>query len=155
MLRHLALLSAIVLSLAATSAEGGEKCSAHAKECERQIREMLKGRLYLGVKYEQTRYGIAIRSVVEGSPAERGGFRKDDMIVALNGRDMSRADTKRLKELLQEARDRNEGKLTLVVTRYGQFRRIHVQLGEMPEEHIDAVVAAHLREAHGDTASGQ
>lgn len=152
---HRILITLLLIGTLAPTAHAGGKCSASARECALQIREMLEGRRYLGVVFEENRHGIIIRKVVEDSPADHGGFLKDDLIVAINGRSMSRADAKRFKKVLQEAREKQDGLLSVVVSRYGQVRRIRARLGEMPEAQIDEVVARHLREAHGESANGQ
>jgi predicted metalloprotease with PDZ domain len=145
----------VSLLLLAVPASGGERCSAPARECEIQIREMLEGQSYLGVILERTSLGVMVRSVIPGSPAERGGFRNDDLLVAINGRDVSRNDIRQVKRLFQEATEKNDGKLNVVVTRYGDVRRIRAEMGKMPEEHIRKAIQAHLKEAHGSTATGQ
>jgi C-terminal processing protease CtpA/Prc len=127
----------------------GEKCPLPARECEAQIRQMLGGRRYLGVTFEKTRYGIIIRSVIEGSPAEEAGFLPDDLIISVNGRMVTRAEIKELKELFRQKAGR-DGRLTFVVTRYGHIRRVHARLERMPAELIDKIVEAHLREGHGE-----
>ncbi len=96
-----------------------------------------------------------IRRVIAGSPAEEAGFLPDDQIIAINGEDLSRAEIPDVKKALQEARRTREGHLNVVVTRYGQVRRVHAQLGELPKEQVDRIVAAHLREGHGIEREGQ
>ena len=145
----------VSLLLLAVPASGGEACSAPARECEIQIREMLEGQSYLGVLLERTSLGVMIRSVIPDSPAERGGFRNDDLLIAINGRDVSRNDIRQVKRLFQEAAEKNDGKLIVVVTRYGDVRRVRAEMGKMPEEHIQKAIQAHLREAHGSTGTGQ
>ncbi|HEU5162674.1 MAG TPA: PDZ domain-containing protein [Thermoanaerobaculia bacterium] len=149
-------LIALLLSSAISPAVlAGEPCPLPARECEAQIRQMLGGRRYLGVRFEKTRYGIMIRSVVEGSPAEAAGFLRDDLIVSVNGRNVTRIEIKELKELFRQKAGR-DGTLTFVVTRYGQIRRLHAKLGAMPKAAIDKIVEAHLRDAHGGaTSQGQ
>ncbi|MFN2442978.1 MAG: PDZ domain-containing protein [Thermoanaerobaculia bacterium] len=145
----------VSLLLLAQPASGGKTCSAPARECAIQIREMLEGQSFLGVRLERTSLGVIVRAVIPGSPAERGGFRNDDLLVAINGRDVSRNDIRQVKRLLQEAADKNDGRLNIVVTRYGEVRRVLAEMGKMPEEYIRKAIQAHLQEAHGETATGQ
>jgi predicted metalloprotease with PDZ domain len=142
------------LLLLALPASGGDTCSAPARECEIQIREMLEEQSYLGVLLERTSLGVMVRSVVPGSPAERGGFRNDDLLIAINGRDVSRNDIRQVKRLFQEAAEKNDGRLNVVVTRYGDVRRIRAEMGKMPEDHIRKAIQTHLKEAHGSSATG-
>ena len=62
-------LIALLLTSLPAVAIAGEECPLPARECEAQIRQMLGERRYLGVRFEKTRIGIIIRSVVEGSPS--------------------------------------------------------------------------------------
>lgn len=155
MIRRLLSALLVLVALATPAAWGGEKCSAEATTCERQIREMLRGRRWLGVMFEKTRFGIMIREVLPDSPAKEAGFLPDDQILAVNGRDMTHAEIQELKRVLQEARQKTDGRLNVVVTRYGQIRRVHARLGELPKEQVDQIVASHLRDAHGEGRDGQ
>ena len=146
------LIAVLLTSAISPVALAGEPCPLPARECEAQIRQMLGGRRYLGVRFEKTRYGIIIRSVVEGSPAEAAGFLPDDLIVSVNGRNVTRAEIRELKELFRQKAGR-DGTLIFVVTRYGQIRRLHGKLGTMPKAAIDKIVEAHMREGHGIAAS--
>ena len=144
----------MLLALALPASGGGKHCKAAARECELQIREMLRGKHYLGVRLEETQYGIRIRDVHEESPAAAGGMGDGDLILAVNGRDMTRASLKEFKAAILEARRKSDGRLNLLVNRAGQIRRLYVHLGEMPKAEVDKVVAAHLREAHAETSTG-
>lgn len=143
------LIALLLTSAIPTVALAGDACSLPARECEAQIRQMIGGRRYLGVRFEKTRYGIVIRSIVEGSPAEAAGFLRDDLIISVNGRDVTRFEVKELKEVFRQSSGK-EGKLTFVVTRYGQIRRVQTGLGTVPKETIDKIVEAHMRDAHAE-----
>lgn len=147
------LLTLLLSSALPIVALAGEACPLPARECEAQIRQMLGGRRYLfGVRFEKTRYGIVIRSIAEGSPADAAGFLEDDLIISVNGRNVTRSEIRELKEVFRES-GRKDGKLTFLVTRYGQIRRVQARLGTMPKEAIDRIVEAHLREGHGDSSA--
>ena len=122
------------------------KCSASAKECEQQIREMLGGRTYLGVKFGESRWGIVITSVVSESPAALSGLRNGDRVYALNGKDASKLTISEFKALLNQAK--GTGRVSFGIVRAGQVLRITTRLEVMSKEQVDKVVAAHLKEAH-------
>lgn len=146
------LFALLLTSALPTVALGTETCPLPARECEAQIRQMLGGRRYLGVRFEKTRFGIIIRSVVEGSPADAAGFLADDLIISVNGRNVGRVEIRELKEIFRQAGGK-DGKLTFLVTRYGQIRRVQARLGTMPKEAIDRIVAAHMQEGHGTSSA--
>lgn len=145
---------ALCLTALPTAALARETCPLPPRECETQIRQMLGARRYLiGVGFEKTRYGIIIRSVAEGSPAEAAGFLADDLIISVNGRNVTRSDIRELKQLFRQTAGK-DGRLTFLVTRYGQIRRVQARLAAMPKEAIDKIVEAHLREGHGESTGG-
>jgi predicted metalloprotease with PDZ domain len=152
MRRHQSIVAAIVLMLTAASlaakpyADDTQRCTAPAKECEQQIREMLVGKTYLGVKLTESRWGIVVKSVVQDSPAALAGLRAGDRIFAINGRDASKADITEFKKMLSTAK--GSGKVSLNVVRAGTVIRIYARLEQMSKEQIDKVVENHLREAH-------
>lgn len=130
------------------AADDKAKCAASADECETQIREMLAGRKYIGLKVTRTSGGILVTSVVPGSPGERAGIRGGDRIVTINGRDCTSANVTIVKEILNATR---EGyKVSFTVDRSGYFRRFDVRVEVLSKEQIDKAVAAHLREAHAN-----
>ena len=47
----------------------------------------------VGMTIEQERRGLLVLTVFEGSPAERAGIRKNDVITAVNGRSLAGVDT--------------------------------------------------------------
>jgi predicted metalloprotease with PDZ domain len=151
--RHIVrrLVAVLALSLVASApsfaAEELVKCTASARQCERQIREMLSGRTYLGFKLAESRWGIVIRSVVPDGPAALAGLRAGDRIFAINGEDASKADIAEFKRMLSAAKTPN-GRISFGVVRAGQVFRATARFEQMSKEQIDKVVAAHLKEAH-------
>lgn len=140
------LLAGWFASASLASADDKAKCTAAADECETQIREMLAGRKYIGLKVAKTNAGILVTSVVPGSPGERAGVRAGDRIVTINGRDCTAAKVTIVKEILNATK---EGyKVSFTVDRSGYFRRLDVRVEVLSKGQIDKAVAAHLREAH-------
>jgi predicted metalloprotease with PDZ domain len=131
---------------AALAADQTQRCTAPAKVCEQQIRSMLTGRTYLGVKLTESRWGIVVASVVKDSPADLAGIRAGDRIFAINGRDASKADIAEFKRKLSSVRQ--TGKVTFSIVRSGTVTRISARLEQMSKEQVDKVVENHLREAH-------
>ena len=59
---RLVFMSALVLSTAAHADENQtKKCNAPAAECERVIRQMLNGHLYLGALVEELHPGVRVK----------------------------------------------------------------------------------------------
>jgi predicted metalloprotease with PDZ domain len=140
--------SLLILLLAVPLSARFEKqlCPLSAKECEKQIREMLSGKRYLGLKLEETRNGLVIKRVVPDSPADRFGLRELDRIISVNGVDCTGANIKTFKQILNRMDEAR--KLDFTVDRSGFFRSFNVMMEVMSKQQIDQIVAAHLREAH-------
>lgn len=143
---------AVVVAAAALAAEEGKKCTASARECEQQIRQMLSGRRYLGAQLEELNPGLTVKSVVTDGPAERADLRTGDRLIAVNGRSTMQATIRDFKEILGEAKE--TGRMTIIVQRHGILRRIDVHLEPYTKAQIDKIVAQHLAQSHSITATG-
>ncbi len=149
--RRISLLLAMSLSVGTAFGGDARRCTAPASRCEVSIRDMLSGKKFLGATFGEEQWGIVVQTVVVDSPAGRAGLRVGDRIRAVNGIDCSKADMRRLKQVLGPARD--TGHLTLVVHRLGAIRWVPIQLHNVSREQVDKAVASHLRNAH--QANGQ
>lgn len=147
----LALLSALAMAIVAEAGEG--HCDASARECSRQIRNMLSGRRYLGVQVVELKPGLVIKTVLPDSPASRVALKAGDRLIAVNGRSLAQANAGTFKQYLAEAKE--TGKILLIVQRRGAYRRIEVRLEPYPEEYIEKVISGHLSQGHTATAGAQ
>lgn len=130
-----------------------QKCTASASECELQIRQMLAGKTYLGVKITQSRWGLVLQSVAPGSPAAAAGLEPGDRIFAVNGKITSKADIAAFKRMIGQVKGSKA--LNLTIVRAGQVRRVYLRPQHLSKEQVDKVVAAHFRDAHQiDTHAG-
>lgn len=76
--------------------------------------------------------GIIVGQVVEDSPAEKAGLKEDDIIVSLNGEEVSDYDAFRTKV----ASFKPEEKVDIEVIRDGKEKEISVTLGIRPSDEI-------------------
>ena len=150
-LRTLQAVTAIV-SIVAVAAHADEKrkCTAEPKECERVIRQMLSGRRYLGVQLVELNPGLAIKSIVEDSPAERAELHPGDRLMAVNGKSTRDATINDFKQSLAEAS--KTGRLWIIVQRHGILKPVDARMEPYTKAQIDKIVAQHLAEAHGISA---
>lgn len=130
-----------------------QKCHSSANECERQIRQMLSGRRYLGIDIVDMKPGLVIKLVRPDSPAARAELKAGDRLVAVNGRSTVKVSPSEFKAMLADARP--TGTLWLIVQRGGAFRRVQTRLEPYPPEYVDKVVAAHTSSSHTATAGAQ
>jgi predicted metalloprotease with PDZ domain len=138
-----ALLTATVVSA------GDPMCSATIRECDKQIRQLLAGRRYLGATIEDRDPGLFVAHVVEKGPAARAGLRVGDRLVSMNRKPLTASSTREFKQILAEARD--TGKLMIIVWRSGRYVRIFANLEPYTKEQLDKMIAAHVSQSHTST----
>ncbi len=144
----------LVALVAAISIRADEpRCGASARECDQQIRKFLAGRRYLGATIEEHNPGLFIKSVAVDGPAARSGLKPGDRLIAVNGRSVTQASTRELKQLLADARE--TGRLFLIVSRHGSYSRIEARLEPYSKEQLDKIVAAHLAQSHSSASGAQ
>jgi len=78
--------------------------------------------------------GALVSSVQSGSPAERAGIRRGDVIIALNGSPIT--DSNSLRN--QVARTQPGSEVTLTISRDNREQQVRVTLGELPAEKMTA-----------------
>ncbi|HVT45935.1 MAG TPA: PDZ domain-containing protein [Thermoanaerobaculia bacterium] len=143
--------ASILLLLALTAApvlSGADKqlCNLPADECAKQIRDILSGGKYLGLKLEQTRRGLVVTRVVPDSAADRAGLRANDRIISVNGTDCTSATIRSFKEIMKKLE--NSRRITFTIDRSGFFRMIVARYDSLTREQIEKIVATHLEKAH-------
>jgi len=101
--------------------------------------------------------GVLVSEVLKGSPAEKAGVRRGDIIIAIDGKEV-----KKSKELQNEVINKGvENKVVLVIFRDGEKKEITVVLEEMPEgkaeistEGKDSFLGMQVQELTPDLATG-
>ncbi len=77
--------------------------------------------------------GVIVARVMEGSPAEKGGLKDGDVVVALNGQPV-----KNVRELLRDvARLKVKEQTPMTVIRSGQQIQLNIEIGERPQEETE------------------
>ncbi|HEX8152710.1 MAG TPA: PDZ domain-containing protein [Thermoanaerobaculia bacterium] len=147
-----ALLIAILLATGTAIGGDGQKCPATPHECELQIRDMMKGRRYLGLTVTQAHPGLVVLVVRGDGPAARAGFKAGDKLIAINGVPLDNATIADFKKVLAAARP--TGKLFVIVQRRASFRKIEVRMEPFSKQQLDKAVAAHLSESHNMATAG-
>lgn len=146
--------SLLLLVAAALSADETKKCSASARECEREIRQMLSGRRYLGVVIVDLLPGVAIKAVLPDGPAAnpRVDLKAGDHVIAVNGRSMLKSGVRDFKQALADVKD--TGTLFMIVERRGVYRKVEVRLEPYSQTQVEKIIAAHLAQSHASVAAG-
>lgn len=154
-LRPVSITAALLLLVAlGTYAEDAPKCNSSAQECEREIRQMLSGRRYLGVQIMDGNPGIIIKAVNDDGPAATVDIQPGDHILAVNGRSMMQSNVRDFKAIIGEVKDTG-GLLYMILQRGRVNKRVEVRLQPYPKAQVDKIVAAHLAQSHSGSVAAQ
>ena len=121
---------ALFLAFSTLAAAGGENCEKAAKAKTAAHEKAKHG--WLGLDVEKGASGYTVTGVAAGSPAEKAGFQKGDVLVAFNGIAL----TDENKEALKKAKMQNAvgRQVTYTISRAGSQRQIAAILAEVPKE---------------------
>jgi predicted metalloprotease with PDZ domain len=148
------LLVVLLATAAAVSAQEPKKCSATARECQKQIRDMMTGRRYLGLQVVDLKPGVVVKSVVPDGPAEHAGFSEGDRIIGVNGHAMTMATVRDFKQIMAQASSTG-GSLFVIIQHRGALRKVDVRLEPYTNAQIEKIIAAHLSQYHTGTAGAE
>lgn len=149
----------VVLLMAAVAipSVAGDKhnCSASTEDCLRKMNAKMQTKAWLGVETEETDSGHrVVKKVYLDSPAAEAGFKSGDVLIALNGVDLSKEDKEAHKKAASESGPAKKlmlepgMKVTYTVKRDGEKKDIDVQLGSVPRELIAQWVGEHMLAYH-------
>lgn len=163
------LVPTLTLALAGAAMAGGQKCEeARAKQasyaasrcaqdaegCLSTLAAKLATRGWVGVETEKNEHGKAVViRVASGSPAAKAGFQRGDVLVALNGVELTEANRDALRAMKSAMTPGADVEYT-VNRRSGQ-QHLVVTLDEVPREILAQWVGEHMLDQHAyaDTAA--
>jgi S1-C subfamily serine protease len=139
-----------LLFVGATAAlAGGAKCAEqHTQASYEEMAQKYAKKGYLGIETEKNADGAyAVSSIAPGSPAEKAGFQKGDVLVALNGARFGEEN----KEAVMKAKAAlAPGKAaTYTVSRAGAEKSLTATLAEVPREVLAKWVGEHVLDHTG------
>ena len=135
----------MVMAGPAMAGEGG-KCSASTQDCLNHMAKNLNNRGWVGIEMDD-KGGVGmmvITKVIDGSPAEKAGFKVGDALVAVNGVEFSEENDKELKNI-QYAMSPGAD-FTYTVSRKGSKVDLDVELGQLPDNVKAQWVGMHMME---------
>ncbi len=139
-----AVAAALLLAPAGLAFAGGAECAEkHTQASYDEMAKKYAKHGYLGIETEKNAAGAyAISKIAPGSPAEKAGFQKGDVLVALNGArfgDDNKEAVKKAKSAL------GPGKAaTYTVQRAGSEKQLTATLSEVPREVLAQWVGEHV-----------
>lgn len=144
----------LVFAVAATFAGGDHyKCTKSTQECLDMMAAKLAKKGWVGVEFDETEEGkLAIKRVVDDSPAAEAGFREGDVLVAINGIAYSEDNQEKIKAQWEGMTPGK--KMDFTVSRNGYEKNLTATLAKVPSEVLAAWVGNHMLD-HATTAIAQ
>ncbi len=126
-----------------------KKCDGDPDECLKKMQAKIANKAWLGIEMDGNDDGRwQITKVVAGSPAEKAGFQKGDVLMAMNGVEYSKKNKEGVSKVWSEAAPGSEA--TYVVLRQGGKVKLQAQLAHVPEEMGKKWIAEHMAKSHGE-----
>lgn len=154
MKRSLCVVVAILIMAMAVPGMAGEKCNKKCdgtpEECTKKLTQKFAEKPWLGIEMANKKDGqTTITKVVSDSPAEKAGFEKGDVLLAINGQAYSKDNMKAVKKAWSELKPGSKAKYT--VLRKGGKLTLKAQLGTMPIEYQKKYIEEHMAKYHQDS----
>ena len=149
-MRNRFLMISMALLASTTVAWAGEgKCTANTQECLDYMATRMKDSGWIGIEMNIDEAGVMeILKVVPGSPAETGGMKPGDFLVAMNGVEFNDGNEEALKKMRAESKPGHSVKYT--VTRAGEKHELSLTLAAMPADVLAPYIGQHMLE-HAST----
>ncbi len=125
------------------------KCSASTQDCLNMMAKNFESRGWVGIEMEDDG-GVdkmVVTKVIDGSPAQKAGFKIGDVMVAVNGVAFSDENEKQLKDVQHAMKQGAD--FTYTVSRYGSKVELDVELGSIPDDVRAQWVGKHMLD-HAD-----
>lgn len=142
----------VVLLLVAAPAMAGDKgkCEGNPDDCAKKMEQKLAQKAWLGISYDTDEKGRWVVSEVEpGSPAQKAGFEKGDVMLAVDGVEYSKENKSELKAVNAKLKPGSEA--TYVVKRQGGKVKLQATLTHVPKELQAKWIAEHMSDSHSET----
>lgn len=146
-LAALAVLLLVVAVAGPRSFAGDGPCDISTSPCLVALVEKLKSRGWLGVEMDKTADGgLAVRVVVEGSPAQKAGIAVGDVLREVNGVPYRKDNMAALDKIYQMMVP--DQTLTYTIERQGRSLQVPVKLAKVPEPLMAQWIGQHVLEAY-------
>lgn len=147
-LRPLALAIGLIALLPAVAPAGD--CPYSTQECLDLMATKMKSSGWVGVELDDADDGVPgwpVTRVVEGSPAEAAGIRIGDVLLAINGIELTKENREKLGEAQKTWKPGSD--VTWTMTRDSSPRDLQITLGRMPADVLARYIGEHMLE-HAD-----
>jgi predicted metalloprotease with PDZ domain len=147
-MRKVFALLVIVLFLAMPTLAGEKgKCTGSAEDCLKKMQAKYSEMAWLGIGYDTDENGHwVVDKVYDRSPAEKAGFQKGDVLLAVNDVKYSKDNKAELKAVFAEFEP--GARATYWVKRDGEEVKLEATLGSVPKDVQEQWIAEHMEHSH-------
>lgn len=129
-------------------------CTKQAGDCAKGMAEKYANAGWLGIETDKSETGVVtIKAVTDGSPAEAAGFAAGDVLVAINGVEISEANKEALKAAKKSLVAGGEARYT--VLRHGAKKQLTAKLVAPPRSVMAQWVGEHMLADHAGSQVAQ
>lgn len=140
-------LAAVTVAVPVLAGGGHHDCEASAQDCLNAKAAQYAKHGWLGIETEKNDHGgYTVTAVTEGSPAAEAGFRRGDVLVAMNGIALQTDDKEKLRAAKKTLAVGKQ--VTYTVKRDGEKRQVTATLGEVPRTVLAQWIGEHMLEHH-------
>lgn len=149
-----ALASAGEKKKAAAKEEEYKPCNVPAQQCIDYMWKKMKSTGWVGIElsYEEGTKEYTIERVLPTSPAEEGGLKAGDVMLAMNEVTITGLDGKALSKVVR--RFQAGDSMTYTIRRDGAQVKISLTLAPMPAHLLAQYIGEHLHKHHPEVAAG-
>ena len=141
-----------LVMVVAMNVSAGDKgnCASSGEDCLKKMQYKLEHQAWLGIEYDTTENGHwMVTEVVPDSPAAKAGFEKGDVLLAINGVELSKENKKAVKAAFSKLEPGSEA--TYVVKRQSGKAKLEATLGHVPENLQAKWIQEHMAKYHPET----
>ena len=149
------LILAVALAAPAFAGEKKHDCTASTQDCLNKMAAKFKEKGWVGIEYDKGKKSDqqTITKVVSGSPADKAGLHKGDVLLAINGVKFGEEDKDKWAKVKKAWKPGNA--ITYTVARDGQKSEVAVTLGHVPEDVVAEWVGKHMIGQHSTVKVAQ
>jgi len=136
----------------ATMGFAGDKqpCTADPADCVKKLSAKYQAHGWLGIETEKGEHDLySVKAVTAGSPAATAGFQVGDVLLALNGVELSEANKEEIKKMKKSLGPGSQ--VTYGVRREGAKKSLNATLADVPRAVLAQWIGEHMLEHHAGT----
>jgi predicted metalloprotease with PDZ domain len=143
----IAVVAAVALASPLMAGEG-HKCTHATQECLDYMAANFKDRGWVGIEMDDSGGHMVVTKVVDSSPAEKAGFKKGDLLLAVNGVEFAEAHKDKIKKVQSSMKPGVE--MVYTVKRGTKKKELDVTLAKIPDTVMAQWVGSHMVNDHAE-----